>query len=104
MTDAAGQQKIRIRQRMRAFRKSLDREQQLIAARCLRRNLIGQHCFLRAKHIAFYQPADGEIDPGPLISHSLSAGKKCYLPCIRADFNFPRRRLLRFHAFDNRSV
>lgn len=40
-------------------------------------------CFLRARHIALYLPADGEISPLPLSRLALALGKHCYLPSIR---------------------
>ncbi|HVV67598.1 MAG TPA: 5-formyltetrahydrofolate cyclo-ligase [Gammaproteobacteria bacterium] len=36
--------------------------------------------FQRSRHIAFYWPVRGEIDPLPLLQRAWSMGKTCYLP------------------------
>ncbi len=40
---------------------------------------------LRARHLACYWPADGELDPRPLMARLLTPGKVAYLPVIRPD-------------------
>lgn len=37
----------------------------------------------KARHIAFYWPADGEVSLLPLLRQSLRRGKDCYLPVVR---------------------
>jgi len=39
--------------------------------------------FRRAKTIAFYMPADGEIDPLPLMSLAWRLGKRTFLPSLQ---------------------
>ncbi len=72
-----------LRQQLRQRRRALSPQQQKIAALKLARNLKRQPLFLRCKHIAFYLPNDGEIDPQPLIRTALQLGKHCYLPVLR---------------------
>jgi 5-formyltetrahydrofolate cyclo-ligase len=36
--------------------------------------------FKRSKHLAFYLPVNGELNPQPLLHYALEAGKACYLP------------------------
>lgn len=49
-------------------------------------NMLGNQDFFRvAQRIAFYQVADGEIDPRMLLDLALSEGKSCYLPVIEED-------------------
>jgi 5-formyltetrahydrofolate cyclo-ligase len=46
-------------------------------------NMLGNQDFFRvAQRIAFYQVADGEIDPRMLLELALSEGKSCFLPVI----------------------
>ncbi|BFM13163.1 5-formyltetrahydrofolate cyclo-ligase [Simiduia litorea] len=74
--------KKQLRQQLRQLRRSLTPAQQKRAAACLAQH-ISQHLWFRqAKHIAFYLPSDGEIDPAPLLALALALGKKCYLPVV----------------------
>ncbi len=57
-------------------------EQRDAAGRLCRR-LKHQPLFLRSRHIAFYLPNDGEIDPRPLLAAALACGKHCYLPVLK---------------------
>ena len=45
-----------------------------------------QPWFIRAQHIALYWPADGEIDPRPLMHYALRKNKKVFLPRLRSGF------------------
>ena len=46
--------------------------------------LITSHSkFINAKSIAFYIPANGEIDPLPVLVQAAELGKTCYLPVLR---------------------
>lgn len=47
-------------------------------AQLLRRQIF----FLRARRIAAYWPADGELDPRPLLKDALEDGKAVYLPVL----------------------
>lgn len=70
---------------LREARQKLSFEQQEAAALALF-NLLGNQDFFRvAQKIAFYQVADGEIDPRMLLDLALSEGKSCFLPVISKD-------------------
>lgn len=42
--------------------------------------------YQRARYLAAYWPADGELDPRPLIRAALKRGKRVYLPVLRRGF------------------
>lgn len=44
------------------------------------RYIINSAWFRRSKHIAFYQPVRGEVDPTLLLQRAWDMGKTCYLP------------------------
>lgn len=71
-----------IRQQMRQRRASLTQKQQQQHARSLARNLTLSRHFRQSKHIAFYLPENGEIDPGMIMKRAWQAGKKVYLPVL----------------------
>ncbi len=74
-----------LRSSLREKRQKLSSEEQETAAVALF-NLLGNQDFFRvAQRIAFYQVADGEIDPRMLLDLALSEGKSCYLPIIEQD-------------------
>jgi 5-formyltetrahydrofolate cyclo-ligase len=74
-----------IRKQLRSARRALSPAQQKSAAAGLAKQLRHFLPVLRSKHIAFYLPNDGEIDPRPLISFLERCGKQCYLPRLHAD-------------------
>lgn len=74
-----------LRSSLREARKKLSPEQQEAAALALYKLLGNQDFFRVAQRIAFYQAADGEIDPRKLLNLALSEGKACYLPVVDAD-------------------
>lgn len=74
-----------IRKQLRTARRALSPAQQKFAAHGLARQLRHFLPVLRSKHIAFYLPNDGEIDPRPLIRFLERCGKHCYLPRLHAD-------------------
>ncbi|MEX0964623.1 MAG: 5-formyltetrahydrofolate cyclo-ligase [Pseudohongiellaceae bacterium] len=75
----------KLRASLREARQKLSPAQQEAAALALY-NLLGNQDFFRvAQRIAFYQVADGEIDPRMLLDLALSEGKSCYLPVIEED-------------------
>ena len=55
--------------------------------------------YIGASRVAFYQAFDGEIDPLALLHHSISQGKKCFLPLVR-----PHSELLSFVPYDSTTV
>lgn len=82
MSVAQADLKKTTRQKLRRRRRALTRWQQKQAGLNLARQLKKHSVFLRSKSIAFYLPADGEINPLPIIDTALGMGKKCYLPVI----------------------
>ena len=74
-----------LRSSLREKRHGLSTEQQMAAALALF-NMLGNQDFFRvAQRIAFYQVADGEIDPRMLLDLALSEGISCFLPVIQQD-------------------
>ncbi|MCW8195428.1 5-formyltetrahydrofolate cyclo-ligase [Proteobacteria bacterium 005FR1] len=71
-----------IRREMRRRRRALNARQQAEAARRLDRLFRRQPLFQRSRHISFYLPNDGEIDPRLLLDTALKLGKRCYLPVL----------------------
>lgn len=80
--ETSAQQKALLRQQLRQKRRKLSSYQQRQASQKLCQRLSKLISFKRARHIALYWPNDGEIDPSPLLSEALRAGKQCYLPVI----------------------
>ncbi len=74
-----------IRTSLREARQKLSPDQQETAAAALFNQLGNQDFFRVAQRIAFYQVADGEIDPRMLLDLALSEGKSCFLPVIAQD-------------------
>ena len=74
-----------LRSSLREKRHGLSTEQQMAASLALF-NMLGNQAFFRvAQRIAFYQVADGEIDPRMLLDLALSEAKSCFLPVIQQD-------------------
>jgi len=71
-----------LRAKIRVQRRALSPRQQKTASRNLHKRLERSLILLRAKHIALYLGADGEICPKALISHYLKRKKKLYLPVL----------------------
>ena len=74
--------KKQIRAEIRECRRALTPQQQQRAAEELSRQLANLPEFRRAKRIALYLGADGEIDPLPTLALAEAAGKQCYLPVL----------------------
>jgi len=72
-----------LRRELRARRRALSPSAQRRAARQLLNIAVRQPWFVRAQKIAVYWPADGEIDPRPLLHYALSLGKQVFLPRLR---------------------
>lgn len=89
---ATPQTRADIRHTLREQRRALSDADQNRAAIGLATHLAGHLWFVRARHIAFYLPNDGEIDPRPLMSLAHQLGKRCYLPVVtpRGDLQFRR--------------
>ena len=88
-----------LRKELRAARRSLRPAQQRAAGQQLMRQLRNWLPLIRSRHIAFYLPNDGEIDPRPLLRCMEQRGKCCYLPCLFADGQ-NRVRFLRNRGFE----
>lgn len=71
-----------LRRLLRQARRKLTVQQQRQAARDLQRRMAQHPLFRRARHIALYLPADGEIDPRPLLKAAQKRGKATYLPVL----------------------
>jgi 5-formyltetrahydrofolate cyclo-ligase len=84
-----------LRRRLRAGRRRLTPQVQRDHAKALARHLDTNLRFRRARRVAFYIAADGEIDPAPVLRLALRAGKRCYLPVLRKY----RPGYLWFHAY-----
>jgi 5-formyltetrahydrofolate cyclo-ligase len=71
-----------LRRQLRKQRRELDERQRRQAARALARNAMRGGILRRHRRIAFYLPADGEIDILPLLVRASSIGRQCYLPVL----------------------
>ena len=88
-----------LRRELRRKRRSIPPQQQRRHALQLA-GVLGKHpTFLRAKRIAAYRSADGEIDPSQLLRLAHARKKQCHLPVLRAH---PKRKLwfIRFREGD----
>ena len=88
-----------LRRRLRIRRRSLTATEQRKHAAALSRLLTSSLQFRRARRVAFYVAADGEIDPASALRAALRAGKRCYLPVLRRY----RPGALWFTAYQNRT-
>lgn len=91
-TDQIHAQRQSLRRELRTRRRALSRRQQKRAALMLAEHLQKHLWFARAQHVAFYLPADGELDPRPLLNLALAAGKHCYLPVVQPNGKLSFRR------------
>lgn len=73
-----------LRRQLRQRRRALPPYRQRHAAQALARIVAAHPVIARANRIALYLPADGEIDPGPLLARLLARGKRIYLPVVSA--------------------
>lgn len=74
--------RTQLRQKLRQRRRRLSAGQQAMAATALYRRLAQHPLFRRARHIAFYLPSNGEIDPRWLMQAAQRQGKALYLPVL----------------------
>lgn len=81
-----------LRKTLRQQRRALSKVEAQHAAQAVVRQVARQSWFLTARHVAFYQAFDGELDPQPLLALAQTLGKVIYLPVV------PKRgpRYLRF--------
>lgn len=71
-----------LRRRIRRQRRQLTDSQRAGSARQLATCAGRDRLVLNSRHIAVYLPADGEIDPQPLMQFLWSLGKTLYLPIL----------------------
>jgi 5-formyltetrahydrofolate cyclo-ligase len=71
-----------LRQMLRARRRALAPAAQARASAGLLQQLHKQPWFNRARRLALYWPADGEIDPRPVAAAAWQDHKRCYLPVL----------------------
>ena len=76
--------KRQLRLLLRARRRGLSRGQQRRAAQRLAARAQRQPWYIKARSLAMYMAADGEIDPQVLMHCALAQGKRVYLPQLRA--------------------
>lgn len=70
------------RSALRARRRQLTSQEQATAAHNLLCQIRALRLFRTSEHIACYFPADGEIDPRPIMEHLWRFRKSCYLPLL----------------------
>lgn len=71
-----------MRRELRATRRQISRAERRAAAAALARRLAVLPALQRARRVAAYWPADGEIDPLPALTRAHASGKRCYLPVL----------------------
>ncbi len=91
MLSAASLSRPQLRRLLRKTRRALSASAQRAASENLYRQLAQHPLFRRARHIALYLPADGEIDPRPLLRAAQRRGKATYLPVLSA---WPRTKMV----------
>lgn len=85
MTTHSEEQRTALRARVIAQRKALTDEQLQRAAHALSHLFESTPEYQQATAIAAYWPVRGEADARPLLERALIAGKRVYLPIVRAD-------------------
>lgn len=71
------------RRALRQARRGLSEREQRLHARALTRLLARAPAFVKARRLAAYWPADGEIDPRPLLALASHRGRSTFLPVLR---------------------
>jgi 5-formyltetrahydrofolate cyclo-ligase len=75
--------KLALRRRLRETRRGISGSEQRRHAQALARRLARHPIFLKARRIGIYWPADGEIDPRPLLQLRHAKAKRWHLPVLR---------------------
>jgi 5-formyltetrahydrofolate cyclo-ligase len=70
------------RQQMCQQRRALTPSQRVTAAGSVLQWVTQQKLIEPYRHIAFYYPVQGELDPSPIIQQAWQAHKSCYLPIL----------------------
>lgn len=73
-----------LRGELRARRRALTPRARRAAALRVAGRLPQLRAWRRARHIGLYLPADGELDPGPVLRRAWQEGRRTYLPVLRA--------------------
>lgn len=89
-----------VRRQLRKARRTLSRRYRRAAAQSLRRILATNLRYRRARRVAFYMAAGGEIDPAPLMHDAAADGKSCHLPIMIDRLMRWRPAPLAFQRFD----
>lgn len=71
-----------LRQSIRKQRQALTTSESTTCAEQLAQHVRSSQFVSNSRHIAAYLPADGEIDPMPLVQYLWSLGKTIYLPVL----------------------
>lgn len=79
-----------MRKELRARRRALSSREQRSHSRSLARRFVTSPLFLHCQSIALYLANDGELNPDQLAVEARRAGKKIYLPVLKAN---PKRSL-----------
>lgn len=74
----------KLRTKVRNKRLALSPLQQQLAASRIHKKIIVDPVFKQARHIAFYNAIQGEVNLQRLLKHALTQGKNCYLPSVIA--------------------
>lgn len=74
-----------LRVKIRKKRSALSSHRTSQASTQICRLIIDANLIRDKKHIAFYYPHGGEIDPGLLLAQALKMNKHCYLPVLHQD-------------------
>lgn len=90
MIVSADLSRTQLRRQLRQLRRQLSPLEQRRASRALHQRIAHNPVFRRARHIALYLAADGEIDPRTLLQAAQQRSKQVYLPVLR---RWPRNRM-----------
>lgn len=72
-----------LRRTLRQLRRGLTKPEHRRHAEAVARLLGKDPRFLRARRLASYWPADGELDPNPLLATARRRGRQVFLPVLR---------------------
>lgn len=89
--------KRELRAYLRAERTSLSTQAQHQHAQALAQGFLQSPALLKHRHIAFYLPQDGEIDPRPLMQQLLARQYCLYLPVLHP-VSYHQLWFVRYHA------
>jgi len=76
------EEKKSLRKAIQVQRQRLSDQERRIKSQALIKTVGLGSPFLQSHRIAFYWPAHGEIDPGPLMKRAFKFKKHCYLPVL----------------------